>query len=291
MHEGPQADDRRVGTEACPGCRSGSGGDRGGAGWKAAAWFAVPVLAVGVGVAFAMFGPADVMRENGPVEQLQDVGWGLAAMVAWFSSTRLRTRQARLWLIGMGVVAAAALARERDMHILLNPETIGAWGVRYRIDWWTDPAVPLGLKAAWALVAAAGATALFAPLIGSHLPWSRRFRGGLAVNALLAIAMLGVLGGWASDDIFRDAVVAIKAQALAFEETSELMAPWTFLACIALVASRGGFGRASLPHGDAEDATTPPPHAHPALHSASSRKPEPGPEPHSPRRPGAVSHA
>lgn len=203
------------------------------------AWFIVPVLAAVVGAAIAWFGSIEMLREGGPVERLQIVGWGAAAWVGWFGGGRLRSVQTRLWLVGMGMVASAALARELDLHIALNPETIGAWGVRYRIDWWTDGGVPIGAKLGWGAFFACATVALFGPLMGSHLPWSRRFRGGWVVNALLGLAVAGLFLGWAADDIFRDAVRGVKPVALAVEESVELMGAWAYFACVGVVASRG----------------------------------------------------
>lgn len=206
---------------------------------KPGAWFLVPALALVVGATIAWFGSIDLLREGGPVEQLQILGWGLAVWVGWFGGGRRRSIQARLWLVGMGTVASAALARELDLHIALNPETLGAWGVRYRIDWWLDAGVPALAKLAWGAFFLVATAALFGPLMGSHVPWSRRFRGGWVVNGLLGLAVAGIVLGWATDDIFRDAVRGVKPVALVVEESVELMGAWAYFACLWVAASRG----------------------------------------------------
>lgn len=61
------------------------------------------------------------------------------------------------------IITAVAAAREMDAHVLLNPETIGEFGVRYRIDWWLDGDVSFLRKLTWAAIAALAVAAATAP--------------------------------------------------------------------------------------------------------------------------------
>ena len=126
-------------------------------------WCAATLALVGLVVAYPL--PHALVREYGPLELIQAGCWWGAAAVAFFSSGfgrhGLRGRALLGWL---GVVSALAFAREFDMHESLNPETLGDWGVRYRVDWWIDASVPLTIKAFWAAITVVLALAASLPL-------------------------------------------------------------------------------------------------------------------------------
>ena len=193
--------------------------------------------------------------EGGPVEVMQLVIWAVAGWIGLFCGGRRRGLRTRLWLVGMGVVALAALARELDAHVLLNPETLGSLGVRYRADWWLDGSVPVLLKLGWLVVFGAIGVGSFGMLAASHMPLSKRFRGGALVTALLVVAVLGLVGGWATDDLLRWVLMPIHDWAIAVEETLEVIGPAAYAACLGAVAL-GGFGRSGRPVDSAETGAT-----------------------------------
>lgn len=184
-----------------------------------------------------------VVAESGPIENLQVVVWLASAGIAFFGASRPRRPRERFWLIGMGVLALAAAARELDLHILLNPETLGSWGVRYRIDWWFDTTVPIWPKLAWAVAGAIAFVSLVVPLLLSITPWRDRFRPSPRAKVLLGVAVVGIFGGWATDDLFRSALVEGRHWSVPLEESFELMAPVAYAMALLAVLFPKGFRR------------------------------------------------
>lgn len=203
-------------------------------------WYLGPVLALLVApVVVSLIGPAAV-SESGPIENLQVVCWLASAGIAFFGASRPRRPRQRLWLIGMGVLALAASARELDLHTMLNPETLGSWGVRYRIDWWIDGSKPILPKLMWAVGGLGVIVMLVVPLLLSVTPWRSRFRPRPLTKTLLVVAVAGMFGGWATDDLFRSALQKDKHWSVPLEESFELMAPTAYgLALCAVVAPVG----------------------------------------------------
>ena len=132
----------------------------------------------------------------------------------------LRGRAVLTWL---GVLSALAFCREFDMHESLNPETLGAWGVRYRSDWWLDPEVSLGLKAAWASSAAVIGLLVTVPLlIARPSPFGQVFAAHPA-TLLLGFGVASMGCGYAMDDLLgRDQFISWTITE-GIEESFELM--------------------------------------------------------------------
>lgn len=147
--------------------------------------------------------PHWLVREYGPVELLQAAAWWSSAAIALLSAAAgrqgVRGRAVLTWL---GVLSALAFCREFDMHVSLNPETLGDWGVRYRSDWWLDPDVSLGLKALWA---GAGATVMLlvtVPLLIARPNPFRQLFVGHTTTVLLGLGVASMGAGYAMDDLF-----------------------------------------------------------------------------------------
>ncbi|MEM1331630.1 MAG: hypothetical protein AAGG07_13830 [Planctomycetota bacterium] len=198
-----------------------------------AVWLRSVLIVLGVLVAaaawIATLGTTDAIdREDGPIEEAQFVLWGFSAVIALALAWRLRDKATRWFTAWLGVCAALAGARELDLHEKLNPETLGAWGVRYRLDWWTDLSVPLLPKLAWAVVGLAIGAAFILPILRAgpavrHVLATHRVVLGLGISSIVFLAI-----GWASDDLLR--IWTTEIEGVMGEELAELLGA----ACYAL---------------------------------------------------------
>ncbi|MFG0326893.1 MAG: hypothetical protein ACF8SC_06460 [Phycisphaerales bacterium JB037] len=185
-------------------------------------WLLGPGLALAAaiisGVVWMITG-GHVWAEDGLIEYAQLGLWGVCVLVAGAVAltTPGRARAAAAW---RGVLGAVAGARELDLHIKLNPETLGEWGVRYRLDWWTDMSVPLGVKSMWLAIGLAIGIALVLPIYLARQDPIRLLKARHPASVLFAIAIGGLAMGWAMDDLFRGWFAEEPAQAL--EELCEL---------------------------------------------------------------------
>ncbi len=168
-----------------------------------------------------------VWGEDGLIEESQVLIWaqsGLIGLAFWWACRAPRQRWLVFWL---GLLAALAGARELDLHIRLNPQSLGEWGVRYRLDWWTDGQVPLKVKAAWAGAAVALGLALSVPpMLARPRPFRWLRRGHLA-SWLLSCAFACLALGWVMDDVLRGAFESHVQ--LDVEELAELAGAVLFL--------------------------------------------------------------
>lgn len=167
-----------------------------------------------------------LVSESGPIEVAQVACWVLSAGFAVVVARRVTSHTARWSTILLGVLAVLALLRELDMHELLNPDVIGPWGVHYRIDWWLDPAEPLGVKALWVGVLVLGTLIVAYPAWRARgKPDCRRARPRLVVAAVLCLA-----GGLVIDDLLREVFATIPSQIV--EESLEFLGCVFFLAAV-----------------------------------------------------------
>ncbi len=171
--------------------------------------------------------------EGGPVETAQFWLWSISAVVALAMSHRPRDARIRALLRTLGMLAVLAAAREQDLHIWLNPETFGQYGVRYRMDWWLDANVPLGLKAGWLAGFATIGGGLYL-VARKAAPLVKEMINARAPAALmLAAAVVSLLIGYVLDDLMRGVFSDWRH---ALEETAELIGPIFYLwAVITLV--------------------------------------------------------
>lgn len=172
--------------------------------------------------------------EGGLVETAQFWIWVASALIALAIAFTARDPERRAPLLALGVVAILAAARENDLHIYLNPETLGPYGVRYRIDWLLDGAVPIWLKGGW--------LAIFA-LIGLIVVLTFRragpqFKQMFAARTLTALLLIGtfvfILIGYTLDDLMRGIFSGRRGP---FEESAELLAALLFLGAVLTLAT------------------------------------------------------
>jgi hypothetical protein len=131
--------------------------------WVIAALVALALGASAMWYALA-FGWPNLFIESAWAEMWQLFAWLAAACVAWWRLPRTPGRRDRAMTFWLAVVCSLCAAREEDMHIYLNPDRMGDFGVSFRVAWWLDGAVPVALKLAWVVIAAALLAALLAPL-------------------------------------------------------------------------------------------------------------------------------
>lgn len=210
-------------------------------------------LAVGGGAALAVVlagayalapdwrGVAD---EDGVIEVLQVVVMAAGSLAAFVRALLPgQTGRRRAWRVWLGVVGALVVAREFDLHKVLNPESLGTWGVRYRLDWWTDLSVPIGLKLLWAGVAVAIALAVLVPLAVARPKPVKALLRRERHAVLLAAAAAGYLGGYLADDILGRGLLVERDVSKIFEEVSELTGGYFFLlACLCRLPGPRGAG-------------------------------------------------
>lgn len=189
--------------------------------WWWAVWAVLPPLAC---LPLAMLsGDWAAVHEGGLAESLQAGLLLVTALSSIFVAARLDDFSCRNATLLLGVLATLALSRELDLHVLMNPEHLGRWGVRYRLDWWTSGSVGAAVKAVWILIFACVSGLLVILVRRSAGPIHWRFaRPRLMV---LAVCMYAV--GFACDDLLRGVINLHIAQWV--EETSELLAAASLL--------------------------------------------------------------
>lgn len=131
------------------------------------------------------------------------LGAAVAAVALAPLVTDTPSRAILLWL---GSIALIAAVRELDLHILLSPEYLGRYGVRYRIDWWLDHDVSILRKFLWAAAfGIAGAWLILPPLVfrAYTFPAARNLRD-TSVQMLILTALFWGAGA-AIDDLLRGA--------------------------------------------------------------------------------------
>ena len=92
---------------------------------------------------------APLLGEDGLFEVGSFGVWSVLAAVCGVAAYRTTRREGRYLSGWIGWVAALLAVRELDAHVHLNPQTLGEYGVRYRIDWWLNGEVSLMLKLGW----------------------------------------------------------------------------------------------------------------------------------------------
>lgn len=236
------------------------------------------IIAAAAVAASLAVGRIPVFQEGGPAEIVQLVLWIGAALFAFLLVVPMRTISDRAAMALVGLAAAAAAAREIDAHILLNPETIGDLGVRYRIDWWLDDEVSLLRKLVWAALAAAGVAAVVAATIAAHIHPLLAIKRRSRTLVYFAAAALCLAIGFTFDDLLRGRLPLSKAQAL--EESVEVLAPLFYLAAANHLAVVSLAARRSTPKPHATDTLDPcpqqPPHnqtSSPSQRSTSTASP------------------
>lgn len=189
-------------------------------------WAGAPAVAM---IPVAYLGtnePYKLTAENGAIESYQLGLWTMSILSAIVVSLRVSDRQAKWGTIALGVLAVGALARELDLHIYLNPNMIGDWGVRYRIDWWLDRGVSFWLKLMWVGIGLAVAFIIGFPIwMARGKPRWREARPRLVILALMFLAV-----GFVADDLLRGRLDPEFGRLL--EELGELLGAMFYLGAV-----------------------------------------------------------
>jgi hypothetical protein len=164
-----------------------------------------------------------MFSEGGLVETLQFGSWIMVALLAIFAALRHRGRRDASFALWVAVVAGVCALRELDAHIYLNPETMGSWGVRYRIDWWLDRDSPVLPRVAWALTGLVLACLVIVPLlIARPKPFVLLVAQDRAALCAVAGAVFLALG-YAADDLIGRGLIVSRDVSKPIEEISELI--------------------------------------------------------------------
>lgn len=193
------------------------------------------VAALAVGITSVLLQGHDVLyREGGILETLAVVLWASSIGLCGYVALGVAQGQQRSMVAWMGIVALLAMLRELDMDNMLNPDKLGAWGVRYRLDWWLNGNVNPLLKLGWgALFLTVGGMVLCVPIRQGQRWWQSLRRLEPAIT-FMAIAVLFLVLGAAIDDLLRKATfIPLSARQLV-EETSETFGAAWFLASVQL---------------------------------------------------------
>lgn len=166
-------------------------------------------------------------REFGLIEISQFAVWFLSAAIACMLAARPGPAPTRLVLLWLGVVALICGARELDVHLWIAPHNFGEWGMRFKLNWWTDLSVPLAPKILWGAIGLCILAALTLPLAFARLNPIRRLRLGMPDTWLFAIAVVFLGLGGVFDDLLREAL-SDEPRKLAEETTESLGAGFFF---------------------------------------------------------------
>jgi hypothetical protein len=167
------------------------------------------------------FGWKNLFIESSWVEIWQLLAWLTAASFSWWGVARIESSRDRAMALWLAILSSLCAAREEDRHELLNPEVIGDFGVRFRVDWWLDASVPLLLKLAWLIVAIVLIAGVTLPLL-----WARPRVLRLIFGRDPAIWLCGVGGGFMMlgylfDDIIGRGLLVSLNTSQVLEEGSE----------------------------------------------------------------------
>jgi hypothetical protein len=189
------------------------------------------VVAVGVGLWAAVRGvPGALLAEDGPLEVFEAVAWFACAATAFGLGWRTPDARGKWGVALLGVLATLAGLRELDAHVHFNPETLGAWGVRYRWDWWTSAQSPVGPRVLWGAIGLLVAAALIVPMVKARAQPLRQLRSGHPGTWLFCLAGGALATGWVLDDVLRG--MLSKEPAKLAEELAELVGVSLYFACV-----------------------------------------------------------
>lgn len=200
-------------------------------------WAAAGVVgaALVVALASAWLPAGDLLyRENGVLEDLSVICWVLSCTLAIGAAMRSTAFAGRLMARWTGWVAVLAGMRELDLQIWLNPQHLGALGVRYRLDWWMSGKVSVWLMLGWAAVFCAAAVVVIYPPLKFRRLLFRLLREGDAFTGLLVISVLFLALGFVMDDILRPVGLVTTATKNLIEETSEAIGAILYCASMVL---------------------------------------------------------
>lgn len=205
-------------------------------------WLFAAVVFVVIGVGVVALFPAALTamgKEGGILEVLSVACWATAFLVAlWTFLAKPPQPAQRLAASWTALIAALAVLRELDLHVAVNPETLGLLGVRFRVDWWLDGGVSLWLKASWLILFSSLALALIYPLWALRHNILRLARQGDAMVGLFVLAIALSSLGFVFDDLLRKTDFVSLAVRRVAEEGSEMLGAAAFLASALLRSPR-----------------------------------------------------
>lgn len=149
----------------------------------------------------------DVVAETVLVEIFQPKIWAIGAVFAAVAALVQTRRRGVLTAAWMGTLAILMGIRELDLHVLLNPGNIHHLGlgpeqaVRFRIDWWLDTGIPVGLKLVWAALLLTPVLLLFIPFSLARFPWALALRHRHTFACLVVGGFALIAAGYATDDL------------------------------------------------------------------------------------------
>jgi hypothetical protein len=189
------------------------------------------VVVVLLGLAYVLVDqPARLHAEDGWIEWLSVGCWAIGLIVCLASlrrHDRPLDRMVFAWLAWLSLLAAT---RELDLHVLLNPQHLGALGVRYRLSWFLASDAGSALRVGWLALFVGLGLSLVAPLAALRHSIGHLARRGDTAIGLFALAIAGLVAGWACDDLLRGVGHVEVRQAC--EETCELLGSLFFLAAV-----------------------------------------------------------
>jgi hypothetical protein len=190
----------------------------------------VLAVVISTAIAAALMGESTILqREGGVLETLSLVCWVLAFAISLWSALKAARFDDRLAGGALGGLALLAALRELDAHILLNPATIGEYGVRYKISWWLDTGVPLWLKLGWATLFLGVLFLLVFPGLRLRQSAMRLLRNADPPLVLLLACFVFLAIGFGIDDLLRGSRRISFNTRQVIEETSELIGALLFL--------------------------------------------------------------
>lgn len=187
----------------------------------------------------------EVVAETFSVIEWSQVGvWIVTALLAAVAVARQRSGRLLLISAWFGVVSLFAGMRELDLHVVLNPANIHMLGldesqaVRFRLDWWTDESVPIGLKAVWAVVLGTAALLVIAPIALARFPWIRRFFRRDPFAWLVATGFGLLAASYVIDDFLGRPLARVGIGVGLVEELGELAGQCFLVVAVGLLAMR-----------------------------------------------------
>lgn len=196
--------------------------------------------AAGISVAVALVsawlqGGDLLFREHGVLEVVSLGFWMLSGLLGFALATRSTGPASRLMAAWTGWMSVLAALRELDLHGWLNPQHLGALGVRYRLDWWLNGDVSIWLRLGWAAAfLTVSVFALYPPVKLRRVLW-RLVREGDAFTGLLVLAMGFLALGFVIDDLLRPVRFVSAETKRLIEETSETIGAGLFCVGVGLL--------------------------------------------------------
>lgn len=184
----------------------------------------------------------DVVAETVLIEILQPQVWAIGAVFAAVAALVQTRRRGVLTAAWMGTLAILFGLRELDLHVLLNPGNIHHLGlgpehaVRFRIDWWLDPATPVGLRAVWAVILLTPVLLLFIPFSLARFPWPAALRRFHLFAWLVVGGFVLIAAGYGTDDILLRVWASHPGWMSMIEEVFEMAGQVAICAALVLLA-------------------------------------------------------